>query len=98
MVVAVMEQGQVGIMKKHSRITAIVMAAALTASIQALATQDNIDQASGDKTSAPIAPEPQSSTIETPAPVATVPLEVQTPSQPVAVENVLSEMKVYPVF
>jgi len=93
-----MEQGQEGIMKKHSRIAAIVMTAALAGSIQALATQDNADQAAGDKAAAPIAPEQQSSTTETPAPVATVSLEVQTPSQPVAVENVLSELKIYPSF
>ena len=85
-------------MKKHSRIAAIVMTAALAGSLQALATQDNVDQTSGDKASAPVAPPAQSSTTDTPAPAATVPLEVQTPSQPVAVENVLSEMKVYPVF
>lgn len=93
-----MEQGQKGIMKKHSRIAAVVMTAALAVSLQALATQDNADQAASDKTAAPIAPQVQSSTTETPAPVATAPLEVQTPSQPVAVENVLSEMKIYPVF
>lgn len=80
-------------MKKLSR---IVMAVALAGSIQALATQDNTDQASGDKASAPVAPELQ--TMETPAPVATVPLEVQMSSQPVAVENVLGEMKIYPAF
>lgn len=85
-------------MKKHSRIAAIVMIAALTASLQVPATQDNTDQASGDKTSAPIAPEAQSSTTATPAPVTTLPLDVQTPSQPVAVENVLSELKIYPSF
>jgi hypothetical protein len=85
-------------MKKHSRIAAIVMTAALTASIQALATQDNTDQASSDKTSAPVAPQAQSSATDTPAPVATPPLDVQTPSQPVAVENVLSELKIYPAF
>ena len=85
-------------MKKHSRIAAIVMTAALAGSIQALATQDSTDQTSGNNVSAPIAPEAQASTTETPAPVATVPLDVQLPSQPVAVENVLSEMKIYPSF
>lgn len=85
-------------MKKHSRIAAIVMTAALAGSIQALAARDNADQAAGDKAAAPTAPEPQTSTTETPATVAAVPLEIPTPSQPVAVENVLSELKIYPAF
>lgn len=85
-------------MKKHSRIAAIVMTAALTASIQALATQDNTDQTSGNQASAPVVPQAQSSATDTPAPVATLPLDAQTPSQPVAVENVLSELKIYPSF
>ncbi len=85
-------------MKKHSRIATIIMTAALAGSIQAQATQDSTDQTAADKTSTPVTPEAQSSTTETPTPVATVPLDVQLPSQPVAVENVLSEMKIYPSF
>ena len=85
-------------MKTHTPLAAIVMAVALAGSIEALAAPDDTDHRADDKASAPVTLDQPSPTAESTSPVATVPRQVQIPSQPVAVENVLSEMKIYPSF
>jgi len=85
-------------MKTHTPLAAIVMAVALAGSIAAVAAQDDTDHRTDDKAAAPVTLDQPSPTTESPSPVATVPLQVQMPLQPVAVENVLSEMKIYPSF
>ena len=85
-------------MRKRSRLAASIMAMTLAGAIEALAAQNNTDQPSSDNAPTPIAPEQQWSLTESPTPVATAPREMQIPSQPVAVENVLGKMKIYPSF
>ena len=81
-----------GIMNKH-RMTAMVASVAFAGFMQALAAQENIDIAPVDTASQQNISE-QKPLTETPAPVATTP--VQALAQPD--DKLLSEMKVYPSF
>ena len=79
-------------MNKH-RMTAMVTAVTFAGFMQALAAQENTDVAPVDNASPQITSE-QKPLTETPAPVATAPVQSLAQSN----EKLLSEMKVYPSF
>ncbi len=79
-------------MNRH-RMTAMVAAVALAGFMHALAAQENIGNAPVDNASPQITSE-QKPLTETPAPVATTPVQALAQSN----DKLLSEMKVYPSF
>ncbi len=79
-------------MNKH-RMTAMAAAVAFAGFMQALAAQENIDIVPVDNTSPQITSE-QKPAAESPAPVATTPVQALAQSN----DKLLSEMKVYPSF
>ena len=79
-------------MNKH-RMAATVAAVAFAGFMQALVAQENTDVAPADNTSPQITSE-QKPLTETPAPVATTPVQSLAQSN----DKLLSDMKVYPSF
>ena len=79
-------------MSKH-RLTAVVTAVAFAGCMHALAAQENTEVAPADNASPQITSE-QKPLTETPAPVATTPVQSLAQSS----DKLLSEMKVYPSF